>query len=119
MYPSIGVSQVSVAIKMLNATWISAMLQPCACRIGPTKSVQPYCRFAISTMQSTPSQSCTQRFGLRCAIADMIASRNCNEQRESPCLQGNGSLARLEACYSVCNLPDENSSAISAHITEM
>src|SRR5215469_4295402 len=48
-------------MKMLNATWISAMLQPCAFCIGLTNSVHEYCRLAISTMQSTPSHNCTQR----------------------------------------------------------
>src|SRR5690349_16705707 len=57
-----GVSQVSVAMKIANATWISAMLQPRAWWIGLTNSVQPYCRLAISTMHNTPSHSCSQRF---------------------------------------------------------
>src|ERR1700722_9167972 len=64
-----GVSQVSVAMKMLNATWISAMVQPCAWWIGLTNRVQAYCRLAISTMHNTPSQSWTQRFGVLPAVA--------------------------------------------------
>src|ERR1700722_17605116 len=37
--PSIGVSQVSSAMKMLNANWIDASDQPCALLIGLTNSV--------------------------------------------------------------------------------
>ena len=59
--PSIGVSQVSSAMKMLNANWIEAIDQPCALLIGLTNSVQPYCRLAISTMQMMPKMSCAQR----------------------------------------------------------
>ena len=55
--PSIGVSQVSSATKMLKATWIEAIDQPCAALIGRTNSVQPYCRFAIMIMQMTPAMS--------------------------------------------------------------
>jgi len=49
--PSIGVSQVSSAMKTANANWIEAIDQPCALLIGLTNSVQPYCRLAIITMQ--------------------------------------------------------------------
>ena len=49
--PSIGVSQVSSAMKMLKANWMAAMDQPCALLIGLTNSVHPYCRLAIITMQ--------------------------------------------------------------------
>ncbi len=49
--PSIGVSQVSSAMKIAKATWIDAIDQPCALLIGLTNSVQPYCRLAIITMQ--------------------------------------------------------------------
>jgi hypothetical protein len=59
--PSIGVSHVSSAMKMLNASWIEAIDQPCALLIGLTKSVQPYCRLAISTMQMMPKKSWFQR----------------------------------------------------------
>ena len=59
--PSIGVSQVSVAMKMEKATWMPAMLQPLAWCIGLTNRVQPYCRLAIRIMQTRPSQSCDQR----------------------------------------------------------
>ena len=59
--PSIGVSHVSSAMKMLNASWIEAIDQPCALLIGLTKSVQPYCRLAISTMQMMPKMSWLQR----------------------------------------------------------
>ena len=59
--PSIGVSHVSSAIKMLKASWIDAIDQPCALLIGFTKSVQPYCRLAIITMQMMPKISWLQR----------------------------------------------------------
>ena len=49
--PSIGVSQVSSAMKIAKANWIDAIDQPCALLIGLTNSVQPYCRLAIITMQ--------------------------------------------------------------------
>src|SRR5271156_1788007 len=49
--PSIGVSQVSSAIKIAKANWIEAIDQPFALLIGLTNSVQPYCRLAIITMQ--------------------------------------------------------------------
>ncbi len=51
--PSIGVSQVSSAMKIAKANWIEAIDQPCALLIGLTNSVQPYCRLAIITMQMT------------------------------------------------------------------
>src|ERR1700744_6033077 len=59
--PSTGVSQVSSAMKILKASWISAMDQPWALLIELTKSVQPYCKLAISTMQTMPTVSCVQR----------------------------------------------------------
>ena len=37
------------------------MDQPCALLIGLTKSVQPYCRFAINNMQPMPTINCVQR----------------------------------------------------------
>src|SRR5579862_244488 len=55
--PSIGVSQVSSATNILKATWIAATDQPCALFIGPTNSVQPYCRLAIMIMQMIPAIS--------------------------------------------------------------
>src|ERR1700683_1099910 len=61
IHPSIGVSQVSNAMKMLNANWIDASDQPCALLIGLTNSVQPYCRLAIRTMQRIQKISCNQR----------------------------------------------------------
>src|SRR5262249_36769182 len=45
--PATGVSHVSSAMKIENATWIEAIDQPCALFIGLTNSVQPYCRLAI------------------------------------------------------------------------
>ena len=59
--PPAGVSQVSSAMKMLNAHWMSAMLQPCADWIGLTNNVQPYWRLAISIMLATPNRSCSHR----------------------------------------------------------
>src|ERR1700676_222078 len=59
--PSIGVSQVSRAMKMLNANWIAAMDQPCAWLIGVTNSVHPYCRLAIITMQTMTESNWLQR----------------------------------------------------------
>ena len=55
-------NQVSSAMKMLNANWMSAIAQPCALFIGCTNSVQLYCRLAIIIMQTTPKMSCAQRF---------------------------------------------------------
>src|ERR1700723_2877772 len=72
--PSTGVSQVSSAIKMLNASWISAIDQPCALLIGLTNSVQPYCRLAISTMQMMPTVSCPQRVVEEAAVSDLTAA---------------------------------------------
>ena len=51
--PSIGVNQVSSAMKIAKANWIEAIDHPCALLIGLTNSVQPYCRLAIITMQRT------------------------------------------------------------------
>src|ERR1700722_7238424 len=72
--PSTGVSQVSSAIKMLNASWISAIDQPCALLIGLTNSVQPYCRLAISTMQMMPTMSCAQRVVEEAVASDLSAA---------------------------------------------
>ena len=66
--PSIGVSQVSSAMKIVNASWIAARASKrhprksnpqalCASRIGLTNSVQPYCRLAIITMQKMTATS--------------------------------------------------------------
>src|SRR6202043_1034804 len=59
--PSIGVSQVSSAMKIANANWIEAIDQPFALLIGLTNSVQPYCRLAIITMQMTQIARYPQR----------------------------------------------------------
>ncbi len=59
--PSMGVSQVSKAMKIAKATWIAVRVQPCALLIGLTKSVQPYCRLAIMTMQMTHKIRLTHR----------------------------------------------------------
>ena len=71
--PSIGVNHVSSAMKMLNASWIEAIDQPCALLIGLTKSVQPYCRLAISTMQMMPKKSWPQRGAGDSAALDATA----------------------------------------------
>src|SRR5438105_3363891 len=69
--PSIGTSQVSVMTKMLKATWMAARPQWYLASMGLTKSVQPYCRFAIIAMQTMPRNSCSQRFaGRACDAAD-------------------------------------------------
>src|SRR5581483_9631283 len=61
MNPSIGVNQVSNAMKRLNATWMLATSQECAFAMGATKKVQPYWRLAIIIMQMTPTISCIHR----------------------------------------------------------
>src|SRR3569832_2689488 len=49
--PSIGTSQVSVTMKIENASWIAAVPHWCLAFIGLTNSVQPYCRLATRPMQ--------------------------------------------------------------------
>src|ERR1700752_3009233 len=61
IHPSIGVSQVSSAMKIEKANWIDAIDQPWALLIGLTNSVQPYCRLAIIIMQTTQVASSPQR----------------------------------------------------------
>src|SRR6478735_805004 len=58
---SIGTSQVSVTTKIVKASWIAARPQWFFASIGSTKSVQPYCRFAIIAIQTMPIASCSQR----------------------------------------------------------
>src|SRR4029079_4645099 len=60
-HPSTGTSQVSVATKIVNATCIAGRPQLNLALIGSTKYVQPYCRFAIITMQMMPATSWTVR----------------------------------------------------------
>src|SRR5208282_3834702 len=76
--PASGVSQVSVAMKIAKAIWMSAMLQPCALFIGLTNRVQAYCRLAIRIMQTMPSHNCDQRLARAtrpgCMPSDIIAS---------------------------------------------
>src|SRR5438132_4460060 len=57
---SIGTSQVSNKTNRVKAIWISARSQPNFFWMSGTKNVQPYCRLAIITMQTTPMMSCTQ-----------------------------------------------------------
>src|SRR5262250_696120 len=56
-----GTSQVSVRTNIENATWIAARVHPNLSEIGLTKSVQPYCRLAIITMQMMPRTSWPHR----------------------------------------------------------
>jgi hypothetical protein len=58
------VSQVSRAMKMLKATCIEAMDQPCFAAMGLTKSVHPYCRLAIITMLKIAQASIVHRVPL-------------------------------------------------------
>src|SRR6266480_3023596 len=58
-HPSIGTSHVSNRTNSVNATWIDARSQPNFFWMSGTKNVQPYCRLAIITMQTTPMMSCT------------------------------------------------------------
>src|SRR5215831_16849236 len=60
-YPSAGTSQVSNSTNSVNATWIDARFQPYFWLMGIVKSVQPYCRLAIITMQMMPMTSWLQR----------------------------------------------------------
>src|SRR4051794_10381354 len=60
---------------MVNATWIAARPQWNFASSGPTNSVQPYCRFAIMTMQTTPTASCTQRFA-RMELCGAVAAES-------------------------------------------
>src|SRR5689334_15317941 len=61
-------------MKMLNASWMSAIAQPCVLFIGWTNSVQLYWRLAIIIMQTTPKASCAQRLtgGATLCAADMV-----------------------------------------------
>src|SRR5690606_2219342 len=47
--------------KIVNAIWIDARSQPKVCWISGTKRVQAYWMFAVATMQTTPTTSCSQR----------------------------------------------------------
>src|SRR5207237_6204122 len=61
-HPSTGTSHVSVATKIVNATWMLVRPQWNYASIGSTNYVQPYCRFPIITIQTTPPHSWPQRF---------------------------------------------------------
>src|SRR4051812_31097772 len=81
--PSMGTSQVSKSTNRVKATWIDARSQPNFFWISGTKNVQPYCRFAIITMQMTPMMSWTQgdakndRFsGDAVAVVMLLSSSN-------------------------------------------
>src|SRR5271156_2798394 len=69
IHPWMGVSQVSIAMKTLNATWIAAMDQPCALLMGLTNNVQPYWRLAINTMQMMTKINWRQRDALAVVAA--------------------------------------------------
>src|SRR5438105_14717306 len=58
--PSIGTSHVSNRTKSVKATWIDARSQPNFFWMSGTRTVQPYCRLAIITVQTTPMLSSTQ-----------------------------------------------------------
>src|ERR1035437_3078842 len=60
-HPSMGISQVSTSTKIVKATWMAGLAQPCLSAIGLTNSVQPYWRFAIIDMQTMPTTSCHHR----------------------------------------------------------
>src|SRR3569833_80733 len=49
--PSLGTSQVSVAMKIEYACWIAAVPHRCLAFFGLTYSVQPFCRLATRPMQ--------------------------------------------------------------------
>src|SRR5580704_927137 len=71
---SIGTSQVSVTPNSVKASWIAARPQWNLASIGSTNSVQPYCRFAIIAMQTTPIASCIQRkYGASAAAVGCVA----------------------------------------------
>ena len=55
---------------MLKATWIDGRPQWNRLSIGRTKSVQPYCRLAIITMQMMPATSWTRRVDAGWAAAE-------------------------------------------------
>src|SRR5262249_13637341 len=65
---------VSVNTKMVNATWIAARPQWYFWSIGLTISVQPYCRFAILTIQMMPKINWPQRVASAAVARDEIAS---------------------------------------------
>src|SRR5215471_15939480 len=74
--PSKGTSQVSSRMKIVNATWISALVHPNFCWIGSTNNVQPYWRLATLAMQMMPRINWIQRLESlkRAATADMALS---------------------------------------------
>src|SRR4051794_37761749 len=59
-------------MKMTNAFWTATRSQPFVLAIESTNSVQPYWKFAIITMQRTPTPSWNQRSVLRRARAASI-----------------------------------------------
>src|SRR5256886_13920155 len=67
-YPSAGTSHVSNRTNMVKVTWIAALVQPYLAPMGPTNSVQPYCRLATITIQMMPTSSCNHAF----ASADCV-----------------------------------------------
>src|SRR5690349_16908534 len=71
--PSTGTSQVSVKTKIVKATWIAARPQWYFWSIGFTNNVHPYCRFAIITMQTMPTNSWTNRTDTGGAAAEAVA----------------------------------------------
>src|SRR5215831_15135502 len=69
--PSIGTSQVSVNTKIVKAIWIAARPQWYFWSIGLTNNVQPYCRLAIITMQTMPTNNCAKRIDGGAMLPDL------------------------------------------------
>src|SRR5215831_17582574 len=70
--PSTGTSQVSVNTKIVKATWIAGRPQGNFWSIGLTNSVQPYCRFAIITMQTMPTSRWSRRTDTDAVAAETL-----------------------------------------------
>src|SRR5215469_4147583 len=81
MAPSIGTNQVSHRMKMVKATWISALDQPNCVVIGPTNNVQAYCKFATDDMQMIPKISWVHR---RAVNDPCAADEACDIRSSSP-----------------------------------
>src|SRR5215469_11498836 len=73
--PSMGTSQVSQRMKIVKATWISALDQPNCAVMGTTNSVQAYCRFATDDMQMMPRISWVHRVAVN---DDWAADEDCD-----------------------------------------
>src|SRR5215472_8423761 len=81
MAPSMGTSQVSHRMKMVKATWISALDQPNCVVMGTTNSVHAYCRLATADMQMIPRMSWVHRV----VVNDpWVADEACDIRSSSP-----------------------------------